>query len=72
LISSLLPNAYSKGSKVVSLPHKLNFDCFAENISQGTNVEVIFYPMGTAQQQLLPQQAKSSHKMVFIDPCESE
>lgn len=46
----LLPNASSKGSKVVSPLHKLNFDNFAENISQGTNVEVIFYPMWTAQQ----------------------
>ena len=66
------PTHTSRGSKVVLSLYKLNFGFFAEIISKGTNLEVISYPMQTAQPQFLSNKPNSSQKAVSTDPRDSE
>lgn len=62
----------SRGSKIVLSLVKLNFVFFAEIISKGTNLEIISYPMQTAQPQFLWKKPKSTQKVASTDPPDSE
>lgn len=70
--SYCLPMHTSRGSKVVLSLVKLNFGFFAKIISKGTNLEMISYPMQTAQPQFLWNNPNNNQKVASTDLPDSE